>query len=82
MVQLVLSGVMTTAEIVKKYQVHPLMLTKWKKHALELMPTLFSRKVTDEKEQWKQREAQLFQQIGQLQYELEWLKKKTDPFDR
>ncbi|MFP4164808.1 MAG: IS3 family transposase [Chitinispirillaceae bacterium] len=78
MVQLVLSGEMTTAEIAKKYQVHPLMLTKWKKHALGLMPTLFSRKITDEKEQWKQREAQLFQQIGQLQFELEWLKKKTD----
>jgi transposase-like protein len=82
MVIKVLSGEMTTAEIAKRYQVHPLMLTKWKKHAVELMPSLFSRKPDHERELWSEREAQLFQQIGQLQYELDWLKKKTAAFNR
>ena len=58
------------------------MITKWKKHAVDLLPTLFSRKPEHEREQWIQREAELFQQIGQLQYELEWLKKKMATFDR
>jgi len=33
-----------------------------------------------EREEREQREKELFQQIGQLQYELEWLKKKTAAF--
>ena len=77
-----LSGEMTTAEIAKRYEIHPLMVTKWKKHAVDLLPQLFSRKPEHDREEWLQREAQLFQQIGQLQYELEWLKKKTAAFDR
>jgi transposase-like protein len=82
MVIKVLSGEMTTAEIAKRFQIHPLMLAKWKKHVLDLMPSLFSRKPDNEREQWSEREAQLFQQIGQLQYELDWLKKKTNAYDR
>lgn len=78
----VLSGEMTTAEIAKRFDVHPLMLTKWKKQAIDLLPSLFSRKPDHEREHWKQRESELFQQIGQLQYELEWLKKKTAAYDR
>jgi len=82
MVIKVLSGEATAAEIAKRFDVHPLMLTKWKKHALELLPSLFSRKPEHEREQWAERESELFQQIGQLQYELEWLKKKTAAYDR
>ncbi len=82
MVIKVLSGEMTTAEIAKRFQVHPLMLTKWKKQALDLLPSLFSRKPENEREQWAKQESELFQQIGKLQYELEWLKKKTAAFDR
>ena len=81
MVIKVLSGEMTTAEIAKRYQVHPLMLSKWKKQAVDLLPSLFSRKPDHEREQWESRQAELFRQIGQLQYELEWLKKKTAAYN-
>lgn len=77
-----LSGEATSTELAKQFSIHPLMITKWKKHAVELLPSLFSRKPEHEREAWTQREAELFQQIGQLQYELEWLKKKTAAFDR
>jgi transposase-like protein len=77
-----LTGDMTVAEIAKRFSIHPLMITKWKKHAVELLPSLFSRKPEHEREQWTQREAELFQQIGQLQYELEWLKKKTAAYNQ
>ena len=75
-----LCGEQTTAQIAKQYSIHPLMITKWKKHVVALMPQLFSRKADNERELWQEREAELFRQIGQLQYELEWLKKKSAAF--
>ncbi|MCW8966166.1 MAG: transposase [Candidatus Pacearchaeota archaeon] len=30
--------------IAKRYSVHPVMITKWKKNVLSLLPTLFSKK--------------------------------------
>jgi transposase-like protein len=77
-----LSGEFTNAELAKKFSIHPLMITKWKKHAVDLLPTLFSRKPDHEREDRDQKEKELFQQIGQLQYELDWLKKKSSAFDR
>ncbi len=77
-----LSGEMTAAEIAKRFGIHPLMISKWKKHAVDLLPSLFSQKPEHEREAWEQRETELFQQIGQLQYELEWLKKKTAAYKR
>ena len=68
--------------IAKRYSVHPVMITKWKKHVLTLLPTLFSKKVDKERESREQREAQLFQEIGQLKFELDWLKKKSDQYGK
>jgi transposase-like protein len=75
-----LGGAETVNEIAKRHHVHPLMITKWKKHAVKLLPGLFSRRPDRERDEWKQREAELFQEIGQLKYELDWLKKKTALF--
>lgn len=75
-----LNGELTTAQIAKQYGVHPLMVTKWKKHVVDMMPQLFARKADMERQHWQEREGELFRQIGQLQYELEWLKKKTAVF--
>jgi len=75
-----LRGVDTANVIGKRYGVHPLMVAKWKKQAVELLPTLFSKENKGEKEQWQRREAELFQQIGQLKYELDWVKKKASLF--
>lgn len=77
-----LSGENTSAEIAKQFSIHPLMITKWKKHAVDLLPSLFSRKADHDREERDQKEAELFQQIGQLQYELDWLKKKTAAYDQ
>ena len=75
-----LKGEDTINVIAKRYSVHPVMITKWKKHALSLFPSLFSQKVDKERESWEQRESELFQEIGKLKYELEWLKKKAARF--
>ena len=75
-----LRGVDTANVIAKRYGVHPLVVAKWKKHAVSLLPSLFSRRKDREKEDWERREGELFQEIGRLKYELDWLKKKSALF--
>ena len=58
---------------------HPgLQVSQWKSQLLEKLPVLFSggRKREKAEEDWQAREAQLFQKIGQLEVERDWLKKK------
>ena len=68
--------------IAKRYTVHPVMITKWKKHAVSLFPMLFSRKEDKVNDGWEKHESELFEQIGKLKFELEWLKKKTSMFNQ
>ena len=70
-----LIGVKTTAQIARENQVHPLLVTQWKKTLHERMPELFERgrPVADDSEKLI---AQLHQKIGQLTVDLDWLKKK------
>lgn len=75
-----LRGADTANVIAKRFGVHPLVVAKWKKHAVSLLPSLFSRKKDREKEDWERREGELFQEIGRLKYELDWLKKKSALF--
>lgn len=69
----------TLSELGSKYGVHPTQITKWKRNFVERAPELFSEnsghsKIEKEKEQV---EEALYQKIGQLQVELDWLKKKS-----
>ena len=74
-----LRGERTLNEIAAHYGVHPLQITQWKKVALAGLPTLLSsRRGTKHKEE-EALTAALYQQIGQLKVELDWLKKKVGP---
>ncbi len=67
----------TLNEIASEYGVHPNLVREWKKQVLSEMPGIFtSTKESDIQERAAEKER-LFQQIGQLQYELAWLKKKA-----
>lgn len=70
-----LMGVKTTSQIAREQQVHPLLVTQWKKIVLERLPEIFERgqQPPDESEKTI---AQLHQKIGQLTVDLDWLKKK------
>ena len=71
-----LRGERTLNEIAEDYGVHPLQITQWKKVALEGLPTLLSSRQGTKQKEAAALTAALYQQIGQLKVELDWLKKK------
>ncbi len=70
-------GDRTLAEIASAYQVHPNQITKWRRQVLEELPKVFSGAKERGEAQHNELVAQLYQQIGQLKVELDWLKKKA-----
>lgn len=74
-----LKGTKTLAQLSSDFGVHAQQITDWKRQILDGMPTLFessTSKLTINTEQREQIENPLFQQIGQLKVENDWLKKK------
>lgn len=69
-------GIKTTAQIAREHQVHPLLVTQWKKTLRERMPEVFDRNQPMAEDSEKLI-AQLHQKIGQLTVDLDWLKKKS-----
>lgn len=67
--------------IASKYQVHPVQVSQWKKEVSERLPQLFAKTGAAQRdEQERERtEKELYARIGQLQMEIEWLKKKLGP---
>ncbi len=73
----VIKGNRTLNEIASEAQVHPNLLMQWKRQLLESLPTVFSDKRVKENKEQEVLTDQLYQQIGQLKVELDWLKKKS-----
>jgi putative transposase len=72
-----ISGRKTIQEIAADHSIHAIQVSQWKRQLLEGASELFTRgqKTKDKEEDGQAKEAELFQQIGRLQMELEWLKK-------
>ncbi len=70
-----LKGDKTTAELSSIYGVHGSVITKWAKQAREQLPEVFADNNKKEQDNNKLIE-ELYQRIGQLNVECEWLKKK------
>ena len=70
-------GLKTLNELAGEYDVHPNQVSSWKKHLFEEGPTVFRRSTARERREQTEREAALYEQIGRLKMELEWLKKKA-----
>ena len=52
------------------------------KEAAERLPEVFARKADQNAQEAKEREKELFEEIGRLKMELEWLKKKAGELER
>jgi transposase-like protein len=72
-----IKGQRTLNEIVAHYGVHPNQVMQWKKQALAELPHIFAESRTRIAQDEETLRAQLYQQIGQLKVELDWLKKKA-----
>jgi transposase-like protein len=70
-------GDRTLAELAGHYEVHPSQITQWKRQLLEGVPGIFSRPGNRQEQEQQELTARLYQQIGQLKVELDWVKKKA-----
>ncbi|MCA9945109.1 MAG: transposase [Anaerolineales bacterium] len=71
----------TINEIASAYDVHPTQVKSWKKQLLTEGPSVFGQNVAQQLRNQEARETELYEQIGRLKMELEWLKKKAARFD-
>ena len=76
----ILSEQLTVNQIAAKYDVSPVVLSRWKKEFLERASDVFKKGPSEaekELEQSKEHIADLERKVGQLTYEVDWLKKKS-----
>jgi putative transposase len=76
-----LKGDRTLSEIAAQFQIHVKLVQAWKKQMSEQAATVFAGSVkTMSLKDAEDKQAELFEQIGRLKMELEWVKKKAAAF--
>lgn len=61
------------------FGVHAVVIGDWKRQALSALPGLFGLRAERDAQAIEARESELFEQIGRLEMENSWLKKKLGP---
>jgi transposase len=75
-----LKGDKTVNELAGQFGVHPTLIHAWKKQLLGGAEAVFANGIKVDTADHEARQAELFEQIGRLKMELEWLKKKAAVF--
>ncbi len=65
------------AQLAKEHQVHPVQISQWKKQLLDGLEGLFENGSASRRPDPEKVQAELYEQIGRLQMELAWVKKKS-----
>jgi transposase len=65
-------------ELAQEFGVHMNQINLWKRQLLEAAPRVFSRGDDHEAERLGQGRDRLYRKVGQLQVEVDWLKKRPD----
>jgi transposase len=73
-------GDKTVNELASVHGVHPTMIHGWKKQLVENAEELFQSGAKPSSVEHETLQAQLYEQIGRLKTELDWLKKKAASF--
>jgi transposase-like protein len=69
--------VKTIAQLAAEHGVHPNQISQWKKQLLDEGSGIFSKAGADQQKKDESIQTELYEQIGRLKMELEWLKKKV-----
>ena len=75
-----LKGDKTVNELASRYGVHPTLIHAWKKQLLAGADQVFANGAKAAAADHEAIEGELYEQIGRLKMELEWVKKKVAAF--
>jgi transposase-like protein len=70
-------GTKTINELASQYEVHPSQISEWKSQLLKDGASVFSTTTARQQRDQEALQAELYEQVGRLKMELEWLKKKA-----
>jgi putative transposase len=74
-------GERSLSELASRYEVHPNQIRTWKKQLITGLPDIFPERRRRKDENDEGVKAKLYEEIGRLKVELDWLKKKSAMFD-
>lgn len=70
-------GLKTVGELANQHKVHPTQVVLWKKQLLDSADSVFEGSVSKSSKSDEPATTELYEQIGKLNMQLEWLKKKV-----
>ena len=75
-------GEKTLSQLAQQFQLHPGQISAWKHQLLDEGGGVFESNQGQKQREDAVEKAELYEQIGRLKMELEWLKKKFGTLDR
>ncbi len=76
-----IKGQKTIAELASEYGVHANQISRWKKQLLDSAPIAFSKGKDKNANKEKKERDNLYKKVGQLQIEVDWIKKRQAIWD-
>jgi len=68
-------GTKTLNQLAGQYEHHPSQISEWKRRLIDEVASVFSTTTARQQREQEGRQAELYEQIGRLKMDLEWLKK-------